>query len=96
MRVVWTGPALRQLEEIEDYIAQDNPIAAFEVTEAILNRVNKRLPDHPGMGRPGRTQGTRELVISDSPYIVAYRIVGSDIQILAVMHGAQKWPKAFS
>jgi plasmid stabilization system protein ParE len=44
------------------------------------------------MGRPGRIEGTRELVISRTPYIAAYRIVGNTVRILRVLHGAQQWP----
>jgi plasmid stabilization system protein ParE len=44
------------------------------------------------MGRPGRIEGTRELVISRTPYIAAYRIGGDTVRILRVLHGAQQWP----
>jgi plasmid stabilization system protein ParE len=47
----------------------------------------------PEMGRPGRIEGTRELVISRTPYIAAYRILGGTVQILRVLHGAQQWPE---
>lgn len=92
MRVVWTAPALRQLEEIQDYIAEDNPLAAFEIAETIQTSVHGRLLDHPMIGRRGRVKGTRELVVSDTPYIVAYRVQSEEIQILAIKHGAQQWP----
>jgi toxin ParE1/3/4 len=44
------------------------------------------------MGRPGRIEGTRELVITGTPFIVTYRIRRNDLQILAVMHTSRKWP----
>jgi toxin ParE1/3/4 len=44
------------------------------------------------MGRPGRIDGTRELVINSTPYIAAYRIEGETVRILRVLHGAQQWP----
>jgi len=47
------------------------------------------------MGRRGRVGGTRELVIPSQPYIIAYRIRGQTIHILAVLHGARKWPERF-
>jgi plasmid stabilization system protein ParE len=46
-------------------------------------------------GRPGRVPGTRELVISDTPFIAAYAIEKARIVILAVYHGAQQWPESF-
>jgi len=45
------------------------------------------------MGRPGRIEGTRELVVSGTPYIAAYRIVGDTVRVLRVLHGAQQWPE---
>lgn len=77
---------------IAEYIAQDNPAAAHAVREAILRQVG-RLAEHPRIGRPGRIEGTRELVISGTPYIVAYRVAGQNVTILRVLHGAQQWPK---
>lgn len=90
----WTLPALRQLEDIQDYIAEHNPRAAFELAERIRLQVNEQLPEQPLSGRNGRVDGTRELVISGSKYIVAYR-VKDDVEILAVKHGAQIWPDTF-
>ena len=46
----------------------------------------------PEMGHPGRIDGTRELVISNTPYIAAYRIADNSVRILRVLHGAQQWP----
>lgn len=48
------------------------------------------------MGRPGRVDGTRELVISHTPYIAAYRIAGDTVHIPHVLHGAQEWPEGLS
>ena len=47
------------------------------------------------MGRPGCVHGTRELVVSDTPLVVPYRVVGSEIEILRALHGARNWPKSF-
>jgi len=48
------------------------------------------------MGRLGRVAGTRELVLSRTPYIVIYEFRGPDeeIYILRLLHGAQRWPPA--
>jgi plasmid stabilization system protein ParE len=50
------------------------------------------LTQFPEMGRPGRIEGTRALVISGTPYIAAYRIDGEALRILRILHGAQQWP----
>jgi toxin ParE1/3/4 len=46
------------------------------------------------MGPVGRVRNTRELVFSNLPYIVVYRLSDA-VDILAVVHTARKWPKAF-
>ena len=43
-------------------------------------------------GRIGRWEGTRELIISRTPYIVSYRVTDGVVEILRVFHGAQEWP----
>ena len=79
---------------IQDYIARENPRAAFEVAQHIRVAVDQ-LRDHPQMGRRGRVRGTNELVIRGRPYVVPYRIKNSEIQILSVYHTSRKWPESF-
>jgi toxin ParE1/3/4 len=50
---------------------------------------------YPLAGREGRVPGTRELAVTRTPYVIPYRICGDEIQILAVIHGAQRWATAF-
>lgn len=91
MRVKWNRTALANLEEEAAYIAQYNPQAAAQIVERIEKAV-QILATHPAMGRPGRVPGTRELVVSDTPYIVPYRVRGQTVHILRVFHTARKWP----
>lgn len=95
MRIEWTEPARRDLREIYLYIAQDNPYAARTLQAELRERVTL-LQDNPNLGRPGRVDGTRELVMANNPYILPYRIRQGRIEILAVYHGARKWPEQFS
>lgn len=96
MRIRWTRPASLDLKHLQDHIAQDNPRAAFRIASLIRERTN-RLAEHPYSGSPGRVKGTRELVVSDTPYVVAYRVREDEdsIDMLAVIHGARKWPEVF-
>ena len=87
----WLKRAERDLDEVEEYIAQDNPDAAIDTVLAIVAAV-KQLEEFPGMGRPGRVAGTRELVIDGLPYIVPYRLREKSIEILRVYHAARRWP----
>ena len=94
MRVRWLRAALKNLDEEAEYIARDDPRAAARIVERIATTV-ERLATHPASGRPGRVPGTRELVISGTPYIVPYRVIGDTIQILRIFHAARKWPEKF-
>jgi len=91
MHLEWSLFALSDREAIFDYIEADSPRAAISVDDRIEARV-EGLAQFPEMGRPGRIEGTRELVISGTPYIAAYRIVSGTVRILRVLHGAQQWP----
>ncbi len=94
MRLKWTAPALGDLQALRAYIEQDNPKAARTTVQRIRAAI-KPLIKHPGLGRPGRVEGTRELVISGLPYIVAYRVKGQAVTILRVLHAAKQWPVDF-
>jgi toxin ParE1/3/4 len=94
MPIQWTQRARRQLLAIIDSALEESPSAAERVYDAITHSVSQ-LVTFPEMGRRGRVPGTRELVISSQPYIVAYRVREQTIDILAVLHGAQKWPERF-
>ena len=89
--LVWLQRAIQDRDAQLDYIAQDNPMAAVSQGDRIAEQI-EILQQHPQMGRPGRKQGTRELVISRSPFIVVYRVKGMRIELLRVLHGAQQWP----
>lgn len=94
MRVVWTPTALSSLDEIQDYIAQDSPVAAHRVVLELTTRTRTSLGDFPLIGRSGRAGGTRELVFPDLPYIIVYRVT-ERVEILAVVHTAREWPDDF-
>lgn len=92
MRVKWTRKALLNLDNAVDYIAVDNPAAAQNVAQKIWNAA-QLLAGQPGLGRPGRVAGTRELVVSGLPYILPYVEQYDFIIILRVLHTSMKWPE---
>jgi addiction module RelE/StbE family toxin len=93
--IEWTDQAVRQLDLAREYIALSNSEqVAARITKQIVTAV-QQLVDFPMSGRPGRVQGTRELVIADTPFFAAYMIIKARIIILAIYHGAQKWPDVF-
>ncbi|AAK87552.1 toxin Y4kP [Agrobacterium tumefaciens] len=91
-RIRWTLRALRRLDEIGAHIEQDNPAAAARVISRIVSAADM-LVEQPAIGRVGRIKGTREAVLSDISYIIAYR-VGRDIEILTIIHTSRRWPSA--
>lgn len=95
MIVQWLDQAFADLDQIFDYILERNPEAALHAYDAIRQQVGM-LADHPQIGRVGRVRGTRELVITGVPYIVAYYIKGQEVRILAVLHTSRKWPDTFT
>lgn len=94
MLINWSILASNDLEEIVDYILVDNPSAALNLFETIKQAVEK-LQDYPNMGRVGRVSGTRELVITNTPFIVVYRVQNNNVEILRVLHSARKFPDSF-
>lgn len=91
MRLSRTATYHADLAAIVDYIARDNPDAALAIWDRIEGRV-ERLAAFSKSGRPGRVEGTRELVVTGTPFIVAYRVTDESIIVLRVMHGARQWP----
>jgi len=88
--LVWTRPAREDRKAIREYIAADNPSAALDLDE-LLSEKAARLVDHPGLGRPGRLQGTLELVAHRN-YILIYDVAGDLVRVLRVLHAARQWP----
>ena len=92
MRIVWSPRSIGHLGHLRAYIARDNPAAADRVATALLEAV-ERLVEHPGLGRLGRLAGTLELLVAGTPYVIPYRVRGDRVEVVAVFHGRQKWPK---
>ena len=84
-QIVWTEPALSDLDAIADYIAIENPQAAAELVRRIIGHV-EQLADHPESGsRPQELKRSRYRQIVDPPCRVFYRYDGHKVFILHVM-----------
>jgi toxin ParE1/3/4 len=90
--IKWLDQAVEDLKALRRYIARDNSSAAADVAQRIRD-ATKLLGDYPAAGRPGRVPGTRELVVAGTPYLLPYRVRAESVEILRVLHGAQKWPE---
>jgi toxin ParE1/3/4 len=91
VKIEWLPAARKNRESQIAYLTHRNPRAALRMDEAIEAAVTG-LSEQPHSGRLGRLGGTRELVVAGTPSMIAYRVEGSAVVILRLMHGAQRWP----
>ena len=86
MKLRWTPRAVADLEQIADYLLAREPRA----WEKLLARVELTLDyllQFPHMGKAGLAPGTREFVLSGTPYIIVFRLKGDVVQILSIRDG---------
>jgi len=95
MKLAWTPHAVEDLRSLRNYIAQENPNAGAVMAATIVALVAQQLSKFPHSGREGRIEGTLELVVPRTPYIVPYRVTGDTVSILAVHHASRRWPEQF-
>jgi len=88
----WLPKALANRDAQIAYIAQDNPLAAITQGDLIKTQVDQ-LIEQPGLGRIGRKRGTRELVISKTPFVVIFRVKAKRIEIIRLLHSSQQYPR---
>ena len=91
MRIKWLKRSVNDLEQLFDYIAEDNPQAAGnEVMKAAQSA--ELLSENPYLGRAGRVPETREYIVPESPYLMIYRIKSRIMEILRIFHSSRQWP----
>lgn len=91
MDVKWLRTARENLEDAAEFLYRENPQVAREFILEVI-RLTSLLSGQPAMGRPGRVQGTRELIVLPYPFIIPYRVKNQQIQVLRVFHTRQKAP----
>ncbi|MDF0599552.1 type II toxin-antitoxin system RelE/ParE family toxin [Psychromarinibacter sp. C21-152] len=94
MRIVWHPDAEADLEAGLQRSAGFGAATAMRLLARVDAAVG-HLAEHPQMARPGRVDGTRELVLRGFPYILVYRADPESVTILAVRHAARDWPRSF-
>ena len=87
MQVIWSPASLRQIEQIHDYIARENPVAAMGMAE-LLHDAGRSLDSLPHRGRPVPNTRMQELIVR--PYIIRYQVDGNRVLIVRVRHGARR------
>ncbi len=91
MKLRWLTLAAQDLEQAEAISLKKAQLSAVQVVLRIIEAV-ELLANQPGIGRPGRIEGTRELVVEGTPFIVPYRQKNACIEILLVYHQSRCWP----
>jgi addiction module RelE/StbE family toxin len=87
--IIWTEPALSDLDAIADYFALDNPDAARTLVQNVFSHVGQ-LADHPKSGsKPNELKGWRYRQIIELPCRIFYREDGSRVYILHVIRSEQ-------
>ena len=89
-RLIWTEPALHDLDAIADYIALDKPGAAKELVQRVFQHV-EQLIKQPKSGSVPR-ELNRQIV--ESPCRIFYRYDGKRVYILYVMRGEMQLRKS--
>ena len=91
MQLRWTQEAASDLERIADYLLLHVPDRASDLIRVVYDAPSTLLT-FPNRGRPGKQEGTRELVLTPLPYIVVYTVRGDAVFVVRILHGAQQWP----
>lgn len=89
MRVVWTEAAISHLQAIYNHISQDSAVYATQVVDRLTQR-SQQIAAFPNSGRmvpEFQSESIREVI--ERPYRIIYRIKPDQIDVLAVLHGAQ-------
>ena len=91
MRIAWTPAAAADLEQISDFLFEQNPATAVRLVRQTYSAAST-LKQFPNKGRPAKKEGTRELVLPGLPWIIIYEAGGQAVYIVRILHGAQHWP----
>ena len=92
MPVRWTKPAADDLTQICDFTEERFGKAQARRAALALHDAADSLGRFPFRGRVGRKATTRELVVVGYPFLIVYRLRDKTVEILRILHGAQKWP----
>ena len=90
MKLLWSPLSIEDRKQIYAFIAEHDQRAADEM-DGLFNKRASHLLSFPEMGKPGRVEGTRELVVHKH-YVLVYACAGDTVAILTVLHAARQYP----
>ncbi|MGO9264404.1 MAG: type II toxin-antitoxin system RelE/ParE family toxin [Candidatus Binataceae bacterium] len=91
MRIRWTPAAAADLQHISDYLKDHHPHYRLPTIRKLYEAI-RSLKDLPHRGRPGREEGTREILFPPLPYVAVYRVKEQTIEVVRIYHPAQDRP----
>lgn len=92
MKIIWTRLALDDFNQAYHYVSTHNP-QFLKNTIQQIEKALENLKNYPYLGKQGRVENTRELIVYQTPFIIPYRIKEDRIEILAFIHGSRQWPE---
>ena len=92
MRLRWTSAAADDLENIANYLFEKTPENAARLIRELYDAPST-LMSFPNRGRPGKKEGTRELVMPSLPYVIVYQFRSDTVHIVRILHSSQDWPR---
>lgn len=93
MSVAWTQTAADQLQAARDYLARSSPGYAQALAGRVVTRADA-LDGRPLSGAEVPEYGDPDIrEMFEHPYRVIDRVVGPDIQVLAVIHSSRRLPR---
>ena len=91
MRIRWTPPAVADLQSISDYLKVHHAYYRQPTMRKLYEGI-RNLKNAPYISRPGRVEGTRELLFPPMPYIAVYRVHEETIEVWRIYHTSQDRP----
>jgi toxin ParE1/3/4 len=87
VRLVFSSDAEADLEEIGDFIAEDNPAAAISFVQQLRQRC-RQVAEFPGIGRRRSDLRSGYRSVTEGDYVILYRLASeSELEIVRVVHG---------
>ncbi|MBQ9406259.1 MAG: type II toxin-antitoxin system RelE/ParE family toxin [Desulfovibrio sp.] len=91
--VRWLHLALQDLHDLMQHYEENTDRATVEAMATRIWEAGQSLNQLSLRGRPGKVPNTRELVLTNAPYYLSYRVQGTDVQILRIIHFARRTPE---
>lgn len=93
MKIYWTLNAIKHLTNIYEYIALNSPTYARRIADRIIRR-SEQISTQPLSGRKvPEYEAEEKCELIEKPYRIIYRVKQDQIDVLAVIHGAQLLPE---